>query len=121
MILKESGEMYLETIYILSLKRSSVRSVDVAKRMGFSGASVCRAVRILQHYGYLYLDDNKCLLLTKEGKKRAKRIYERHSVLTSFLVSIGVSESVASEDACKLEHYMSEETFQAIQTTLEEL
>ena len=121
MQLKESGEMYLETVYLLSQERKSVRSVDVARYMGFSGASVCRAVRILQDLGYLKKDRSKCLLLTKAGKTRAQMIYERHAVLTAYLKTIGVSACVASEDACKLEHYMSEETFQAIHRQLREM
>ena len=114
MLLKESGEMYLETVYILLQERGAVRSVDVAKRMGFSGASVCRAMRILQDGGYLRQDKNKRLLLTEAGEARARKLYERHELLISFLTAIGVSEAAASADACKLEHYMSEETFRAI-------
>ena len=121
MKLKESGEMYLETVYILSQERSCVRSVDVAKHMGFSGASVCRAMRILKDCGYLCQNENKHLLLTEAGEARARRIYERHATLTAFLRAIGVGEAAAAEDACKLEHYMSEESFRAIRRQLEEL
>ena len=121
MLLKESGEMYLETVYILLQERGAVRSVDVAKRMGFSGASVCRAMRILQDGGYLRQDKNKRLLLTEAGEARARKLYERHELLISFLTAIGVSEAAASADACKLEHYMSEETFRAIRRRLRPL
>ena len=121
MLLKESGEMYLETVYILLQERGAVRSVDVAKRMGFSGASVCRAMRILQDGGYLRQDKNKRLLLTEAGEARARELYERHELLISFLTAIGVSEAAASADACKLEHYMSEETFRAIRRQMEAL
>lgn len=121
MLLKESGEMYLETVYILLQERGAVRSVDVAKRMGFSGASVCRAMRILQDGGYLRQDKNKRLLLTEAGEARARKLYERHELLISFLTAIGVSKAAASADACKLEHYMSEETFRAICRQMEAL
>ena len=118
MDLKESGEMYLETIYILSRNSDCVRAADVARYMGYSGPSVCRAVRNLKDGGYLSQGPNKRLFLTDFGKERAQMIYERHTVLTAFLKAIGVSESVASEDACKLEHYTSEESYQAIRKLL---
>ena len=121
MELKESGEMYLTTVYSLLLERSCVRSVDVAKRMGFSGASVCRAIRILQDCGYLFQNDNKHLFLTEAGRERARMLYDRHTTLIAFLKAIGVSESVAEKDACRLEHYISEETFQAILRQLKEM
>ena len=121
MKLKESGEMYLATVYLLSQERGSVRSVDVAKRMGFSGASVCRAMRLLQDGGYLYQNQNKRLLLTEAGEARARKLCARHATLVAFLRAIGVSESAAVEDACKLEHHMSEETFLAIRRQLDEL
>ena len=118
MKLQESGEMYLETILILSQERSSVRAIDVAEYMGFSKASVSRAVGILKKCGYLNLGANGSLVLTDAGNCRAQMIYERHTVLTAFLKEIGVSDTIAAEDACKLEHYMSNETFQAIRRQL---
>ena len=114
MHIQESGEMYLESIYVLSQKSSSVRSIDVCEYMGFSKPSVSRAMGLLKGAGYVETDENGFLSLTKEGKELAEKIYERHTVLTQFLVKLGVSESVASEDACKMEHHMSDETFEAM-------
>lgn len=114
MHIQESGEMYLESIYVLSQKSSSVRSIDVCEYMGFSKPSVSRAMGLLKNAGYVETDENGFLSLTKEGKELAEKIYERHTVLTQFLVKLGVSESVASEDACKMEHHMSDETFEAM-------
>ena len=114
MHLQESGEMYLESIYVLSQKSSSVRSIDVCEYMGFSKPSVSRAMGLLKNAGYVEADENGYLSLTKEGKELAEKIYERHTVLTQFLVKLGVNESIASEDACKMEHHMSDETFEAM-------
>lgn len=114
MHIQESGEMYLETIYVLLQKSSAVRSIDVGEYMGFSKPSVSRAMGLLKGAGYVETDENGYLLLTKEGKELAEKIYERHTVLTQFLVKLGVNESVASEDACKMEHHMSDETFEAM-------
>ena len=97
--MQESGEMYLETIYLLSQKQSSVRSLDVAEYMGFSKPSVSRAVNLLKQGGYLSADEDGTLVLTAEGKQLAAKIYERHTILTAFLVGLGVDEAVASEDA----------------------
>ncbi|MBQ2759343.1 MAG: metal-dependent transcriptional regulator [Clostridia bacterium] len=114
MHLQESGEMYLETIYVLLQKSSAVRSIDVGEYMGFSKPSVSRAMGLLKKAGYVETDESGYLSLTKEGKELAEKIYERHTVLTQFLVKLGVSETVASEDACKMEHHMSDETFDAM-------
>ena len=114
MNLKESGEMYLETIYILSKKSDSVRSLDVAESMGFSKPSVSRAVGLLKNGQYLNVDKDGYLTLTDAGKEVAEKIYERHTLLSSFLVRLGVDKQTASEDACKMEHYISDESFQAI-------
>ena len=114
MHLQESGEMYLETIHILSQRGKGVRAVDVAEYMGFSKPSVSRAVGLLRSGGYLELDENGFLVLTEEGKYVADRTYERHLFLTDFFTSIGVDPEVATEDACKIEHYISDETFQAV-------
>ncbi|MBR3974502.1 MAG: metal-dependent transcriptional regulator [Clostridia bacterium] len=114
MHLQESGEMYLETIYVLLQKSSAVRSIDVGEYMGFSKPSVSRAMGLLKKAGYVETDESGYLSLTKEGKELAEKIYERHTVLTQFLVKLGVSETVASEDACKMEHHMSDETFEAM-------
>ena len=114
MRLQESGEMYLETILVLSQKLEHVRSLDVAEYMGFSKPSVSRAVGLLKTAGYLLMDPTGYLTLTDSGRTIAERIYERHVTLTQFLISIGVDEKTASEDACKMEHYMSDITFAKI-------
>lgn len=114
----ESGEMYLETIYCLYQKKPEVRSIDVAEEMGFSKPSVSRGVGILKKEGYLTVDDNGYLELTDAGMDLAKKIYERHTVLTELLVKLGVSEETASNDACKIEHVISDETLEAIKNSL---
>ena len=113
MHLQESGEMYLETIYVLS-KNGVVRSLDVAEYMGFSKPSVSRAVGLLKQGGYLLMDKDRYLTLTESGLDVAKKIYERHTLLSKFLVRLGVDEKTASEDACKMEHDISDESFSAI-------
>ena len=113
MHLQESGEMYLETIYVLS-KNGVVRSLDVAEYMGFSKPSVSRAVGLLKQGGYLVMDRDGSLTLTEEGLGVAKKIYERHTLLSDFLVRLGVGEKTAAEDACKIEHNISDESFAAI-------
>ena len=110
--------MYLETIYILSRERNCVRSIDVAEYMGYSKPSVSRAVGLLKQGGYVTSDPEGYLVLTDTGKQQAERIFERHTVLTQFLGSLGVTETTASEDACKIEHVISDETFNAIKTYL---
>ena len=114
MALQESGEMYLETILILSKKLSGVRSIDVCEEMGYSKPSVSRAVGILKSGGYILVDRDGYITLTDEGRYVAERTYERHRVLTDFFVSLGVSPQTASEDACKIEHVISDETFSAL-------
>ena len=113
MHLQESGEMYLETIYVLS-KNGVVRSLDVAEYMGFSKPSVSRAVGLLKQGGYLLMDKEGYLTLTESGLDVAKKIYERHTLLSKFLVRLGVDEKTAAEDACKMEHVISDESFSAI-------
>ncbi len=114
MRLQESGEMYLETIYVLSQTKSYVRSIDVGEYLGYSKPSVSRAMRILKQGGYVESDENGSLVLTQSGKEIAEKTYERHNVLTEFFVSIGVDAETAAEDACKIEHDISDETFNAI-------
>lgn len=114
MALYESGEMYLETIYILSQRSSAVRSIDVGEYMGFSKPSVSRAVGLLKKDGLITTDKSGYITLTKEGETLAKRIYERHTVLTGLFINLGVDEKTAVEDACKIEHYLSDKTFDAI-------
>ena len=114
MILQESGEMYLETIYILSQKSNAVRSIDVGEYMGFSKPSVSRAVGILKKNGYLETDGDGYLTLTADGLAIAKKIYERHTTLSDFLIRLGVDKETAAKDACKMEHDISDETFEAL-------
>ncbi|MCR5689209.1 MAG: metal-dependent transcriptional regulator [Clostridiales bacterium] len=114
MAMQESGEMYLETIYVLSLRSSGVRSIDVAEEMGFSKPSVSRAVGLLKNEGLLETDRTGVLKLTEAGEKKAKRIYERHTVLSRMLMELGVDEQTATEDACRIEHYISDRSFDAI-------
>ena len=106
--------MYLETILILSKKLGEVRSIDVCEYMGYSKPSVSRAVGLLKNGGYLSVDRSGHLILTESGKEVAEKIYERHTVLTEFLGSIGVDAGTAAEDACKIEHVISDETFDCI-------
>ena len=114
MQLLESGEMYLETIYILSQKKNFVRSIDIANYTGYSKPSVSRAVNLLKDNGYINIDDDGHITLEKAGLDVAANIYERHTILTKMLCVIGVSEETASADACKMEHVISEETFEKI-------
>ena len=114
--MQESGEMYLETIYVLSLKSSSVRSIDIASEMGFSKPSVSRAVGILRDGGYISVDSIGCITLTQAGLEYAEKIYERHTVITKFLIEIGVDEKTASEDACRIEHVISDESVMKIKS-----
>ena len=114
MKLLESGEMYLETILILQNKNGAVRSLDVAEYMGFSKPSVSRAMGLLRSGGYIETDKSGFITLTDSGRKRAEKIYERHTVLTEMLIGLGVSPEAAAVDACKIEHDLSDETFAAI-------
>ncbi len=114
MELYESIKRYLVTIYALAQEQGYVRAVDVGKRLGYSGASVSRAVHILRDGGYLKQAPNRFLLLTAEGSALARTIMDRHAILEAYLRAIGVSESAASEDACKLEHDLGDEAFRAI-------
>ncbi|MBR6146811.1 MAG: metal-dependent transcriptional regulator [Lachnospiraceae bacterium] len=116
MALQESGEMYLETIYVLSLKSSCVRGIDVGEYMGYSKPSVSRALGLLKDEGLVKKDENGYLKLTMAGEILAKRIYERHTVLSKLFMDLGVDEETAVEDACRIEHYISDKTFDAIKT-----
>ena len=110
--------MYLETILILSKQQNNVRSLDVADYMGFSKPSVSRAVGLLKSGDYISVDGNGYISLTSSGKEIAEKIYERHNVLTDVLVSLGVDREIALEDACKMEHVISDESFSAIKAHL---
>ena len=114
MQLQESGEMYLETILILSKQKELVRSIDVCEYMGFSKPSVSRAIGLLRSGGYVNVSADGHLSLTDSGHEVAKKIYDRHRLITDFLVSLGVSREVAAEDACRIEHHISDESFEAI-------
>lgn len=114
MTLQESGEMYLETILILSRQLDVVRSLDIAEYMNFSKPSVSRAIKLLRENSYVLMDKDGYLTLTPNGREVAEKIYERHTILTQLLTRLGVSEATATEDACKMEHDLSDETFNAI-------
>lgn len=118
MALMESGEMYLETILVLSQQKNAVRSIDVAEYMSFSKPSVSRAVGLLKDGGYLTVDGLGHLTLTESGRAVAERIYERHRILSEILMRLGVDEKTATDDACKMEHYISDTSFAAIKEHL---
>ena len=121
MRLQESGEMYLEAIFVLSGKQTMVRSVDVSEYLGYSKPSVSRAVGLLKNGGYLTVDRDGGLNLTESGREIAQKIYERHTLLTKLLIHMGVSQETAAADACKLEHAISDESFQAIKNYTQKL
>ena len=114
MRLQESGEMYLETIYVLSKTINGVHSVDISEHMGYSKPSVSRAVNLLKSGGYIVIDEENHITLTDSGLEIAEKIYNRHIVLSKMLMALGVDEKTASEDACKLEHAISDRSFAAI-------
>ena len=120
MQLLESGEMYLETILILTLRDRGVRSIDVAKYMNFSKPSVSRAMGRLKEQEYIIIDPEGYITLTESGRAIAEKIYERHNVLTALLTRLGVDEKIAAEDACRIEHDISDETFAAIKSHVAE-
>ena len=114
MQLQESGEMYLETIFMLSKKLAAVRSIDVCDEMGYSKPSVSRAVGLLKNGGFITVDKDGFISLTEKGSSVAAEMYDRHNWLATFLVNVGVDPKVAAKDACKIEHYISTETFEAL-------
>ena len=118
MVIQESGEMYLETIRILQEKTGHVRSTDIAEHMGFSKPSVSRAMGLLKSGGFIQVEKDGGIILTESGRAVADKIYERHTLLTQLLIALGVSKETAAEDACKMEHAISDETFQAIKKHL---
>lgn len=117
--MKESGEMYLESIYILSKSNQFVRSIDIAEHMNYSKPSISRAVSILKSEGYITVDERGYINLTELGQKTAEHIYERHTILSQMLISLGVDEETASTDACKIEHVISSKTFDAMKKHIE--
>lgn len=118
MNLQESGEMYLETILILSKKMSNVRAIDVGEYMGYSKPSVSRALSLLKEGGYVTADKDGFLSLTDIGLETAEKILGRHKIITEYLVKLGVSPDTASTDACKIEHVISDESLEAIKRNL---
>ena len=114
MAIQESGEMYLETIYVLSQRLNTVRGIDIGEHLGFSKPSVSRALGLLKDEGLIKKDSDSGVELTKAGEILAKRIYERHTVLSQLFINLGVDEKTATEDACRIEHYISDTTFDAI-------
>ena len=119
MSLYESGQMYLETIYVLSQQQNFVRAIDVSEHMGYSKPSVSRAVSTLKKEGYITVDENGGLKLTEKGLEVAEAMYERHTILTRILMELGVDEETAAEDACRMEHVISDATFAAVKAHLE--
>ena len=120
MSLNPSGEMYLETIYVLGLKNPVVRSIDIAEHMNFSKPSVSRAVNLLKDGKFITINKDGYISLTEIGLSMAKKIYERHTVLSNVLIRLGVNEQTALEDACKIEHVISDETFNVLKKHIEE-
>ena len=120
MSMHESAEMYLETIYQLSMEQHSVRSIDVAESLNYSRASVSRAVGLLKKDGYLEMDEDGFLNLTELGKSTAEKIYERHMILTAALKALGVDEESAAEDACRIEHVISDKSLAAIKAHMKQ-
>ena len=114
MKLLESGQMYLETIYVLTQRSTAVRAIDVGEYMGFSKPSVSRALGLLKSGGFVLTDENGFLSLTDAGREVAEKIYERHTIITKILTHLGVDAETATEDACKLEHAISDKSFEAI-------
>ena len=120
MRLQESGEMYLESIYVLSKKLGNVRSIDISEYMGYSKPSVSRAVGLLKNGGFIRMDEENHITLTDSGYEIAKKIYDRHTLLTAMLVQLGVPEDIAAQDACKMEHAISDESLAAIRKHMED-
>ena len=114
MTVRESGEMYLEAILVLARKSGYVRSIDVSEYLGYSKPSVSRAMGILREGGYILMEKDGAITLTDSGKKLAETIYERHTVLSELLIRLGVDDNTATDDACRIEHVISDESFQAI-------
>ena len=121
MKIQQSAENYLETIYMLTKKHGSVRSIDIANELGFSKPSVSIAMKNLRENGYIDVSGDGKIILLSPGEEIAKSLYNRHTVLTNALILLGVPEDTASEDACKIEHILSEESFAAIKKHLEKI
>ena len=120
MHLQESGQMYLETIYVLSKTLPRIRSIDIVEHIGYSKPSVSRAVGLLKSGGYIEVDENGYITLTDEGRFVAEQMYERHTILTEVLTRLGVDAETAAEDACKIEHVISNKSFEAIKNHIKQ-
>ncbi len=116
MAFQESGQMYLETIYVLLQKSDNIRAIDVGAYLGYSKPSVSRAIGILKKGEYITVDSNGYIALTQKGKEIAEQLYDRHEILSSMLIALGVDEKTATEDACRMEHVISDESFSAIKS-----
>ncbi len=114
MELHESGQMYLEAIHVLLQKNEKIRAIDIGAYLGYSKPSVSRAMGILKTNGYVFVDSEGYIQMTQSGKQIAEQLYERHTVLTNMLVALGVDEKTAAEDACRIEHVISDESFSAV-------
>lgn len=121
MHLQESGQMYLETILVLSRRLPAVRSIDIVEHMGYSKPSVSRAMGLLKSGGFIHVDEDGYISLTEDGQQVAETIFERHTVLTRALVLLGVEPDIAAEDACKMEHAISDQSIDAIKKYLDSL
>ena len=119
MALHESGQMYLEAIYVLLEKNEKIRAIDVGAYLGYSKPSVSRAVGILKKDGYISVDDDGYITMTAEGKRFSEQLYERHTILSSLLMALGVDEETATEDACRIEHVISDKSFAAVKAHYE--
>lgn len=117
MKIQESGEMYLENIFVLSQTRDTVRAIDIVNLSGYSKPSISRALGLLKNQQLITVNENGHIQLTQAGKLKATKIYERHNVLSNFLINIGVPEEIAEKDACKIEHVVSDETIEAIKNS----
>ena len=114
MALQESGQMYIEAIYVLSANKDKIRAIDVGAYLGYSKPSVSRALGILRRDDYIHVDNEGYITLTPLGRRVAEQLYERHTVISRMLMLLGVDEKIAIEDACRIEHVISEETFEAV-------
>lgn len=114
MALHESGQMYLEAIHVLLQKSEKIRAIDVGAYLGYSKPSVSRAIGILKKGGYISVDDDGYITMTAEGKQVSEQLYERHTILSSLLMALGVDEDTATEDACRIEHVISDKSFAAV-------
>lgn len=118
MALLESGENYLETILMLSKEKKELHAIDIVNHLGYSKPSVSIMLKKLKENNYIMIDSNNHIFLTENGYKIAQKIYERHAILTTFLMNLGIDEKTAEDDACKIEHYLSEETIEAIKKNI---